>query len=99
MATTTASSRRPRRLQARLTRLLNPPVMRIARFVPFYCVLEHRGRRSGKLHRNPLAAVRTADGFLLPLAFGEGANWVLNVRAAGDATVEWRGRRYSVTTP
>lgn len=88
-----------RRLQARIARRVNPTVVRLAPYIPFYCVLDHRGRSSGRSFRTPLAAVRLADGFLLPLAFGERSNWVQNLTHAGFAGLEWRGRRFHVSKP
>ncbi|HEX4863995.1 MAG TPA: nitroreductase family deazaflavin-dependent oxidoreductase [Acidimicrobiales bacterium] len=87
------------RVLRRLTGVFNPVVLRLAPYVPLYVVLEHRGRRSGRVFRTPLAGVQTDDGFLLPLAFGEQANWVLNLRQAGGAVVERRGRRMVVSDP
>ncbi len=83
----------------RITRVVNPLVLRIARFIPFYCVLEHQGRRSGRVYRTPLAVVRTKDGFLLPLAYDADPQWAANIRHAGGATVEWLGRRYPISDP
>src|SRR5207245_10464234 len=59
-----------------LTRLLNRPAARIAgsRLLPFWSVVRHRGRRSGRTYATPVAARRTADGFAIPLAFGETAD-------------------------
>jgi deazaflavin-dependent oxidoreductase (nitroreductase family) len=73
--------------------------LRFARHIPLYVVLEHRGRRSGRVFRTPLAGIRVERGFLLPLAFGEKAHWVLNLRQAGGGVVEWRGRRIAVADP
>src|SRR5579864_5624773 len=87
------------RVLRRLAGVFNPVVLRLARYVPLYVVLEHRGRRSGRVFRTPLAGVRTDRGFLLPLAFGEQAHWVLNLRHAGGGAVEWRGRRIVVSDP
>jgi len=87
------------RVLRRLTGVFNPVVLRFAPHVPLYVVLEHRGRRSGLVFRTPLAGIRVARGFLLPLAFGEQAHWVLNVRHAGGGVVEWRGRRIVVSDP
>ncbi len=97
MATRASAPRH--RLQARIARRVNPSVVRLAPYIPFYCVLDHRGRSSGRSFRTPLAAVRLADGFLLPLAFGEGANWVQNLTHAGFAELEWRGQRFKVSKP
>ena len=83
----------------RLTRVFNPVVLRFAGRIPPYVVLEHHGRKSGRLHRSPLVAVRVGTGFLIPLAFGEGAQWVQNLRHAGRAELIWRGRRFEVAHP
>lgn len=87
------------RVLRRLTGVFNPVVLRLAPHVPFYVVLEHRGRRSGRLFRTPLAGIRVDSGFPLPLAFGEKAHWVLNLRHDGSGVVEWRGQSIVVSDP
>jgi deazaflavin-dependent oxidoreductase (nitroreductase family) len=67
--------------------------------VPFFGILHHRGRRSQRPYRTPLAAFRVRDGFVLPLAFGVQADWFRNLAAAGKAQLLWRGREYSVCDP
>jgi deazaflavin-dependent oxidoreductase (nitroreductase family) len=57
------------------------------------------GRRSGRAYRTPAVAVETGDGFVFALPYGPGADWVRNVLAAGTATVEHEGRRFSVDRP
>ena len=87
------------RVLRRLTGVFNPVALRFAPHIPFYVVLEHRGRRSGRVFRTPLAGIEVEHGFLLPLAFGEKAHWVLNLRHDGGGVVEWRGKRIAVTDP
>ena len=84
-----------------LTRLVNRPAARIAgsRLLPFWSVVRHRGRRSGRTYATPVAARRTAEGFAIPLAFGETADWCRNVIAAGGGVVRWSGRDYTVSDP
>src|SRR2546425_8256124 len=84
-----------------LTRLANRPAARIAgsRLLPFWSVVRHRGRRSGRTYATPVAARRTADGFAIPLAFGETSDWCRNLIAAGGGVVRWGGREYPVTEP
>ncbi len=94
-----AAAHADHRVLRRLTGLFNPMVVRFAPHVPFYVVLEHRGRRSGRVFRTPLAGIRVERGFLLPLAFGEKAHWVLNLRHDSGGVVEWRGRRIAVSDP
>lgn len=88
-----------RSVQRALANRLNPLILRIAFMIPFFGVLEHRGRRSGRTYRTPLAAIRDGDGFVLPLAFGEGAGWFRNLSAAGSAQLRWRGRDYELNDP
>src|SRR2546422_7984485 len=84
-----------------LTRLLNRPAARIAgsRLLPFWSDVRHRGRRSGRTYATPVAARRTADGFAIPLAFGETADWPRNIMAAGEGVVRWSGREHRVIDP
>jgi len=83
------------------TRLFNPAVMLLAgtRLLPLYGVLQHRGRRSGKAFRTPVVVRPTADGFIVPMPWGEGTDWYRNVRAAGECTVRWKGRDYAMVQP
>src|SRR5207248_11373611 len=83
------------------TRLFNPLVLRLAgtRLLPFYGVLEHRGRRSGKLFRTPVVVRPTSDGFIVPMPWGERTDWYRNVRAAGECVIRWRGRDYPLVQP
>lgn len=75
--------------------------MRIARsgIIPFWGVVEHRGRRSGKIYRTPIAIRSTPEGFVLPLPFGERVDWCRNLLAGGGGVVHWRGVDYAVLQP
>lgn len=83
------------------SRRLNPFMLSIAgsRRVPMLAVLHHRGRRSGRFYTTPLAARKTKNGFVLPLTFGEQADWFRNVQAAGGCTVRWKGADYPLVEP
>jgi deazaflavin-dependent oxidoreductase (nitroreductase family) len=83
------------------TRLFNPIILKLAgrRHVPLYAVIEHRGRRSGRVYTTPVAARPTADGFLVPMAFGEQADWYRNVVAAGECVLRWNGTAYALAEP
>jgi deazaflavin-dependent oxidoreductase (nitroreductase family) len=100
--TTPASTRSHNGLNIRgAARLFNPLVMLLAgtRWLPLYGVIEHRGRRSGKLFRTPVVARPTPDGFVVPMPWGEGTDWYRNVRAAGGCTIRWKGRDYPLVDP
>ena len=90
-----------RRLIALISHITSPVTVRIARsgIVPFWGVVEHRGRRSGKSYRTPVAIRSTPDGFVLPLPFGERVDWCRNLLAGGGGIVHWRGVDYAVVQP
>jgi deazaflavin-dependent oxidoreductase (nitroreductase family) len=93
-----AVHRRP--LMGRLTRFLNPLILgRAGKRPSSFAVIQHRGRRSGRTYTTPVSARPTADGFMVPLTFGEGADWFQNVRAAGGCVIRWKGAEYTVTAP
>jgi deazaflavin-dependent oxidoreductase (nitroreductase family) len=79
---------------------LNPVLRRVAgrAFGPLVLV-RHRGRVSGRLYVTPLIAQRTNDGYVIPLTYGERADWVKNVLAANKAEIRHGGQTYAVTDP
>ena len=68
--------------------VLNPAMLTLAGRKHWYAaVIRHTGRRSGKSYATPVVADRVADGFILPLPYGTGVDWLRNVLAAGSATI------------
>lgn len=90
-----------KRLFVAITRISSPITLRLAGsgLIPIWGVLHHRGRKSGKAYATPLAILRTPDGFVLPLPFGEGTDWCRNLRAAGGGVIHWRGADHTVVEP
>jgi hypothetical protein len=86
---------------ARVARASGPITVPIARsgLISIWGVVKHRGRRSGKQYATPIALRPAADGFVLPLPWGEGTDWCRNIRAAGGGVIVWRGTEYEVTRP
>jgi deazaflavin-dependent oxidoreductase (nitroreductase family) len=82
-------------------RRFNALFLRVAgsRYLRLYGVVLHRGRQSGRAYATPVVVQPTADGFVLPLLAGEGADWFQNLRAAGRGVVRWNGREYPVADP
>ena len=81
---------------------LSAPLGRIVaghRFLTVWAMIEYPGRKTGRHYRLPLAVRRTPEGFLFPVAFGRGTQWVRNVLAAGGCTVRWNGRSVDATEP
>jgi deazaflavin-dependent oxidoreductase (nitroreductase family) len=97
----TASRARPSGAWRFAARWLNPLVLLLAgtRLLPFYGVLEHRGRRSNKTFRTPIVVRPTTDGFIVPMPWGQTTDWYRNVRAAGACVIHWKGRDYKLEQP
>jgi hypothetical protein len=81
----------------RLSALLSKP-MAGRRFVTIWATISCIGRRSGKAYTLPVAIGTTPDSFVIPLPFS-GAQWVLNVMAAGECVIRWNGREWRATKP
>jgi len=62
-------------------------------------VIEHTGRRSGKHFATPVATEGVPDGFVIPLPYGVGVDWLQNVLAAGHATIRAHGQCCRVQQP
>ena len=88
--TTTAAVRagapQERKAPRGMIRLFNPLALRLAgtRLLPLWGVLEHRGRRTGTAFRTPVVVRPVADGFLVPMPWGERTDWYRNVCAAAN---------------
>ena len=97
------TARRPRfgglllRTSRATTRLALPLAGK--RWNPVFSVVRHTGRRFGRTFETPVAARRLDDGFVVALAFGNGAHWYRNLVAAGGGVIRWRGVDYPVGAP
>ena len=81
-------------------RMVNPRQLRTAGRPGAYAgVVRHVGRRSGRAYETPVVPFPTDDGFVVPLPYGDRADWVRNVLASGSATVVHEGSTYSVDHP
>jgi deazaflavin-dependent oxidoreductase (nitroreductase family) len=100
-STTTTAPSQAQPAFLRLIRVCNALVLPLAgtRLLPLYGVLIHRGRRSGRLFRTPVVVRAHADGFIVPMPWGERTDWCRNIRAAGGCVVRWKGRDYAMTDP
>jgi len=83
-----------------LTRRLNPFILtRAGRRPSTFAVIHHRGRHSGRTYTTPVSARPTPDGFIIPLTFGQRADWFQNIQAAGTCTIQWKGVQYTLVQP
>jgi deazaflavin-dependent oxidoreductase (nitroreductase family) len=88
------------RTRALNKRIGNPAMMRLAGRRYFFAgVIRHTGRRSGREYATPIWAVPTTEGVVISLPFGESADWLKNLLAAGRATIETRGEIWEVAEP
>jgi deazaflavin-dependent oxidoreductase (nitroreductase family) len=88
------------RLRVLNKHLLNPAMLHLAGRKHWYAgVIRHTGRRSGKTYSTPVVADRVADGFIVPLPYGTHVDWLRNVLAADNATIEVSGQTYEVVHP
>jgi deazaflavin-dependent oxidoreductase (nitroreductase family) len=79
-------------------RFMNPAVKRVARFLPGFAVVEHRGRTSGTAYETVVNPIRTEGVIAIGLIHGK-TNWVKNVLAAGGADVRFRTGTVHATNP
>jgi deazaflavin-dependent oxidoreductase (nitroreductase family) len=77
---------------------MNPVTRRLARYLPTFAVIKHRGRTSGKSYETVVNAFRKGDVLAVMLAHGK-TNWVKNVLAAGEAEVHLFRRDVRITNP
>ena len=81
------------------THVFNPISRRFARWLPWFGILDYPGRKSGKAYRTPLNVFRHGDEWVFALTYGSDVQWVKNVLAAGEATLEKRRRRIRLVDP
>ena len=70
-----------------------------APWLPPWAVIVHKGRKSGREYRTPVLAWRSGGRLEVGLYYGERAEWVRNVLAAGGAGVVRGGRTWRLGNP
>lgn len=85
----------------RIVRLTNALMLPLAghRWNPVFAVVEHRGRRTDRRYKTPVAARRVDGGFVIALAFGAQVDWHRNLVAGNGGVIRWRGRAYGIGAP
>ena len=81
------------------TRVFNPISRRFVRWLPGFGILAYRGRKSGKAYRTPLNVFRHDADWVFALTYGSDVQWVKNVLAAGQATLEKGRKRIRLVEP
>lgn len=87
--------------KSRYARVLNSSILAhpVIRRLMRLAVLKHTGRRSGRVYATPVSARPTATGFVVPLTFGEKADWYRNALAANGCVIQWKGIEYRLIDP
>ena len=70
-----------------------------APYLPPWAMIVHKGRKSGRTYRTPVLARRSGDRLEVVLFYGEHADWLRNVLAAGEAGVVRAGRTVTMHNP
>ena len=71
-----------------------------AAHLPWFCVLQHVGRRSGTVRRTAMMAFhRRPDRWVMALTYGTDVRWLRNVKAAGGGRLLSQGRWFEVVEP
>jgi deazaflavin-dependent oxidoreductase (nitroreductase family) len=76
-------------------RLFNPRALENGRWK----VINHVGRSSGKAYRTPLDGYEVAGTYLFILVYGSRSDWVQNILAEGEATLETGDEVLELTSP
>jgi deazaflavin-dependent oxidoreductase (nitroreductase family) len=67
--------------------------------LPYFGVVLHRGRISGRLYRTPVTTFPRGDGFVIALTYGRDVDWVKNVLASGTCGLVHRRRAVGLVGP
>jgi deazaflavin-dependent oxidoreductase (nitroreductase family) len=81
------------------THVFNPISRRFVRWLPGFGILSYRGRKTGTAYRTPLNVFRHGESWVFALTYGSDVQWVKNVLAAGEATLEKRRNRIRLVEP
>jgi deazaflavin-dependent oxidoreductase (nitroreductase family) len=79
-------------------RFTNHVTRPIASWAPGFAVLEHVGRRSGRLYQTPVNVFRVQERYLFALTYGD-SEWLKNVLAAGRCVIRTRRRKIGLVEP
>jgi deazaflavin-dependent oxidoreductase (nitroreductase family) len=82
-----------------VNRFVNPVTRPLARRLPSFAIVSHRGRRSGRVYRTPINVFQQGDSYLFFLTYGSDVEWVKNVVAARSCSIETRGRVIELVEP
>jgi deazaflavin-dependent oxidoreductase (nitroreductase family) len=82
-----------------VNRYINPITRPVAKQLPSFAILTHRGRNTGRTYRTPINVFRRGTDCFFFLTYGSDVQWVKNVLAAGFCSIETRGRIVELVDP
>jgi deazaflavin-dependent oxidoreductase (nitroreductase family) len=88
-----------RRVNKRFNNRLVMSIGRAGKPHSLFALVEHTGRKSGRQYVTPVRLVQHGDAFIIPLTYGERADWYRNLLTAGRMTIHWQGKPYPVGQP
>jgi deazaflavin-dependent oxidoreductase (nitroreductase family) len=85
---------------ARFNKLVTNPILRpVATRAPYFGVVVHRGRVSGRIYRTPVNVFERGEEFIFALTYGPDRDWVRNLMHQGQFTLIHRGRTTELIEP
>jgi hypothetical protein len=85
---------------ARFNKVVTNPILRpVAARAPYFGVVVHRGRVSGRVYRTPVNAFERDGGFIFALTYGPERDWLKNVIHQGRFTLLHRGKSIELGDP
>ena len=67
--------------------------------LPWFAIVRHVGRKSGRQLRTPINIFRHGERYVVALTYGADAQWVRNVQAAGGCEIEVAGKVVRLAEP
>jgi deazaflavin-dependent oxidoreductase (nitroreductase family) len=90
----------PNRLRYFNKRVLNRFMLKFAGYSRnSFAVVRHVGRRSGKTYETPIMVESRGKDFIIALTYGPHVDWYRNLLAAGQGTLIWQGKTYTIGKP
>lgn len=82
-----------------VNRYVNPVTRPVAKKLPSFAILTHRGRKTGRNYRTPVNVFRRGNEYFFFLTYGSDVQWVKNVVANGHCSIETRSRVVELIEP
>ncbi len=87
------------RVRRFVNRYMNPVMRPVVKKLPFFAIVTHRGRKTGRSYRTPVNVFRRGNEYFFFLTYGSDSQWVKNVLANGSCSIETRGRVVELVDP